>query len=269
MPQPDGPSSRDELARLHLQRDAANHRGWAVCRTSLLQAERRTWCGDRMGGASRLAYRRVLTLNRPGCRVPFEPYPYPRVGSASPEIRRDARYAVRHRSRPTVTSRRYIPARMATTSPSCAATARASPSSSCPAMAADSRSPRSPSTRSKNRTGDHWHVLVHGLPHDVLLRLARRRPARAGHRFDPDRLLLDPACAAALRAAPSGPARARPIPQRTARRSLFYRGRRYDWEDDAPPLIPLEDTHHLRAARPRLHLPPVVRRSRTPARSPG
>ncbi len=31
-------------------------------------------------------------------------------------------------------------------------------------------------------------------------------------------------------------------PQRTSRRSLFHRGPRYDWGDDAPPLTPLEDS---------------------------
>ena len=31
-------------------------------------------------------------------------------------------------------------------------------------------------------------------------------------------------------------------PRSSVRRSVYYRGPRYDWSDDAPPLTPLEDS---------------------------
>jgi glycogen operon protein len=60
-------------------------------------------------------------------------------------------------------------------------------------------------------------------------------------RFDPDRLLLDPA-AAMLSNGAKWAGTCELDAQRTARRSLFHRGPRYNWGDDAPPLTQLEDS---------------------------
>jgi isoamylase len=116
----------------------------------------------------------------------------------------------------------------------------------------------------RNRTGDHWHVLVSGLP--TVFRYGWRvdGPRGSGHRFDPTIVLLDPAAtalsggavwghsdepddapgngvpaaspAAAVRVPP-----APPHPRYTLRRSVFFR-RPFNWHEDAPPLTPLEDS---------------------------
>jgi glycogen operon protein len=115
-----------------------------------------------------------------------------------------------------------------------------------------------------NRTGDHWHVLVAGLP--PIFRYGWRvdGPPGDGHRFNPNDILLDPSSTAIADGSTwSGTARylpavtrvrARGASRRTvkgqapmagatapARRSLFVR-RPYDWHEDAPPLTPLEDS---------------------------
>ena len=93
----------------------------------------------------------------------------------------------------------------------------------------------------KNRTGDHWHVRVHGLPDVFSYGWRVDGPKGAMHRFDPTRVLLDPAAAMISNGAGwAGTCEADPL--RTGRRSLFVRGTRYDWDDDFPPLTPLEDT---------------------------
>ncbi len=92
----------------------------------------------------------------------------------------------------------------------------------------------------KNRTGDHWHIRVAGLPSKFCYGWRVDGPRSPGTRFNPDRLLLDPACAA-LSSGAVWAGNCADDPQRV-RRSLHYRGRRYHWEEDAPPLVPLEDT---------------------------
>ena len=79
----------------------------------------------------------------------------------------------------------------------------------------------------QNRTGDHWHIRVSGLPPTFCYgwRVDGARGPRT--RFDPSRLLLDPA-SAMLSDGAEGPAR-EVDPQRTSRRSLHHRGRRYHW----------------------------------------
>src|SRR5262249_6748199 len=44
-----------------------------------------------------------------------------------------------------------------------------------------------------NRTGDHWHVLVGGLPTSFRYGWSVDGPPGSSHRFDPDVVLLDPA----------------------------------------------------------------------------
>jgi glycogen operon protein len=97
-----------------------------------------------------------------------------------------------------------------------------------------------------NRTGDVWHVCVHDLPGDVLYgyRVCGPHAARAGHRYDPKAIVLDPYAPAV-----SGGARwGHPdVPHGQANGWLTRRGRidaddEFDWEDDVPPATPLAQT---------------------------
>ena len=108
----------------------------------------------------------------------------------------------------------------------------------------------------KNRTGDHWHVLVSGLPPVFRYGWRVDGPKGAGHRFDPRILLLDPNSTALSDGIvwgqnekaepvelcdPSGRVLAQMFPRAGTRHSLFFR-RAFDWHEDAPPLTPLEDS---------------------------
>ena len=95
----------------------------------------------------------------------------------------------------------------------------------------------------KNRTGDHWHVRVDGLPHDLPLRLARGRADGAASTASTR------AASCSTRPRPSSPGRdvwAGTVRGRSrsgpAAAACSTAARRYDWDDDAPPLTPLEDT---------------------------
>jgi glycogen operon protein len=92
-----------------------------------------------------------------------------------------------------------------------------------------------------NRTGDHWHVRVHGLPETFCYGWRVDGPRVPMQRFDPTCVLIDPA-STALSGGEVWAGTCEIDPHRTSRRSLFFRGRRYDWEEDAPPLTPPEDT---------------------------
>src|SRR5207302_2526200 len=48
----------------------------------------------------------------------------------------------------------------------------------------------------KNRTGDHWHVLVAGLPQIFRYGWRVHGPQGGGHRFNPEHILLDPSSTA-------------------------------------------------------------------------
>ncbi|WP_439629887.1 glycogen debranching protein GlgX [Gemmata sp.] len=93
----------------------------------------------------------------------------------------------------------------------------------------------------KHRTGDHWHVRVAGLPETFCYGWRVDGPRGPRNRFDPTRLLLDPS-ATALSGGAVWAGTCETDPQRTSRRSLYHRGARFDWEDDEPPLTPLEDS---------------------------
>ncbi|MCI0455687.1 MAG: glycogen debranching protein GlgX [Gemmataceae bacterium] len=98
----------------------------------------------------------------------------------------------------------------------------------------------------KNRTGDHWHVVVAGLPPAFRYGWRVDGPYRGGHRFDPGLVLLDPASTAISDGTVWGAGTRtcsglRPGARGTLRRSLFVR-RAFDWREDEPPLIPLEDS---------------------------
>ncbi len=92
-----------------------------------------------------------------------------------------------------------------------------------------------------NRTGDHWHVLVSGLPGGFRYGWRIDGPSGDGHRYDPARVLIDPA-APMISEGAVWAGTCESDPTRTGRRSLYFRGPRFDWGDDCPPLVPLEDT---------------------------
>ena len=91
-----------------------------------------------------------------------------------------------------------------------------------------------------NRTGDHWHVQVAGLPQAFRYGWRVDGPRGGGHRFDPRIVLLDPAATALSDAATWGHS-VEQDPRRSARRSLFFR-RPFNWREDVPPLVPREDS---------------------------
>ena len=93
----------------------------------------------------------------------------------------------------------------------------------------------------KNRTGDHWHIRVMGLPPTFCYGWRVDGPHLPRARFDPSRLLLDPA-AVMLSDGAVWAGTCEVDPQRTRRRSLYHRGPRFDWGEDVPPRIPLEDS---------------------------
>jgi isoamylase len=96
-----------------------------------------------------------------------------------------------------------------------------------------------------NRTGDVWHILVHDLTPDILYGYRVQGPFdhRAGHRFDPRAIVLDPHALAI-----SGGTRwGQPdVPHGQTSGRLTRRGRivfeEFDWEDDVPPRTPLSQT---------------------------
>ncbi len=88
-----------------------------------------------------------------------------------------------------------------------------------------------------NRTGDVWHVYVHGFTPDLTYGFRVRGPhaPKMGHRFHPQAVLLDPYAPAVSGGGPLG------RPTRPARRGrLIVDG--FDWEDDSPPATPLSHT---------------------------
>ncbi len=97
-----------------------------------------------------------------------------------------------------------------------------------------------------NRTGDHWHILVKDLPPSFRYGWRVDGPALDGNRFNPEIVLIDPACTALsggitwgenadyFRGPYTGA-------KGTHRRSVFFR-RSFDWREDSPLRIPLEDS---------------------------
>jgi glycogen operon protein len=101
-----------------------------------------------------------------------------------------------------------------------------------------------------NRTGDHWHIRVAGLPAEFRYGWRVDGPRGGPHRFNPAVVLLDPAATALALETREGtwsPGRAAVAPHTprlapsSVPRSLFFR-RSYDWGEDAPPLVPFEDS---------------------------
>jgi glycogen operon protein len=87
------------------------------------------------------------------------------------------------------------------------------------------------------RTGYHWHIRVGGLPPDFCYGYRADGPSGPRHRFDPGRILLDPAATALSCGRPWG------FPGRLPRLSLVPRAHQHQHEHACPqPRTPREDT---------------------------
>lgn len=104
-----------------------------------------------------------------------------------------------------------------------------------------------PLDRLKNRTGDHWHITVGGLPRAFRYGWRVDGPQGGGHRFDQSTVLIDPASTALSDGAGWGRPIERldpgedPLHPHTHRRSLFTR-HVFDWQEDEPPRISMSDS---------------------------
>jgi isoamylase len=94
--------------------------------------------------------------------------------------------------------------------------------------------------RRKNKTGDHWHVQIGGLPPTFCYGWRVDGPREKLNRFDPSLVLLDPS-ATALTGGGVWGVSIETNKRFTARRSVFMR-RSFHWREDHPLLTPLEDT---------------------------
>jgi isoamylase len=92
----------------------------------------------------------------------------------------------------------------------------------------------------RNRTGDHWHVLVSGMPPAFRYGWCVDGPDGPGYAYNPNLVLLDPASTALSGGGVWGKSD-EPDPHVTSRRSVFLR-RPFQWKEDAPPLVPFEES---------------------------
>jgi glycogen operon protein len=94
-----------------------------------------------------------------------------------------------------------------------------------------------------HRTGDMWHVMVHGLQPPVVYGYRAHGPAapKSGHRFNPRAVLLDPyapSVAGCQRWGVPDPSHNGTRPTRRGRLVVDD----FDWGDDTPPATPLAQT---------------------------
>jgi glycogen operon protein len=94
-----------------------------------------------------------------------------------------------------------------------------------------------------HRTGDVWHVFVHDLPADLLYgyRVAGPFHPRAGHRFNPRVVVLDPHAPALSGGSTWGVQDLAPGGGKLTRRSRLALDD-FDWQGDVPPATPLAQT---------------------------
>jgi isoamylase len=92
----------------------------------------------------------------------------------------------------------------------------------------------------RNRTGDHWHILIAGLPPAFCYGWRVDGPTGRGHCYNPELVLVDPVATILSDGAVWG-RKFEPNPHYTSRRSVFLR-RPFHWREDVPPLVPLEDS---------------------------
>src|SRR5262249_22317930 len=96
-----------------------------------------------------------------------------------------------------------------------------------------------------HKTGDVWHVFVHGVTPDLLYgyRIQGPHAPKAGHRYSPRAVVLDPYALAI-----SGGQRwgSPDVPHGKSTGRLTRRGRLvqddFDWDNDVPPNTPLAQT---------------------------
>lgn len=104
-----------------------------------------------------------------------------------------------------------------------------------------------------NKTGDVWHILVHGLTPDILYGYRVEGPfaPKAGHRFDSKTIVLDPYARAISggqrwgvpdipHVLSNGNGNGKPTGRLTRRGRLVVD--EFDWEGDVPPNTPLAQT---------------------------
>lgn len=119
----------------------------------------------------------------------------------------------------------------------------------------------------RNRTGDVWHVFVHGLGHGQLYAYRADgpyTPQEEGHRFNVNKLLSDPYARAIVgdynldSDAVYGYDRASPLEDLSfsstdsapfTTRSMALAHTAFDWQDDPPPPHPPGALDHLRGPR--------------------
>lgn len=92
----------------------------------------------------------------------------------------------------------------------------------------------------RNRTGDHWHIRVGGLPAAFAYGWRVDGPAGVGNRYDPEIVLIDPVSTILSRGSEWGKSY-ETSRNSTVRRSVFLKGQ-FHWREDVPPLTPLEDS---------------------------
>ncbi len=92
----------------------------------------------------------------------------------------------------------------------------------------------------RNRTGDHWHVLVAGLPPAFSYGWRVDGPPGNGNAYDPSHVLLDPAATGVSNGSRWGE-HVETDKRFTARRSVYLR-RPFHWQEDVPLVTPMEDT---------------------------
>jgi glycogen operon protein len=92
----------------------------------------------------------------------------------------------------------------------------------------------------KNKTGNHWHIQIGGLPPAFCYGWRVDGPAGNGNRFDPSLVLLDPS-ATALSGNGTWGTTVERSKKWTSRRSVFMR-RSFNWREDRPVLTPFEDS---------------------------
>ena len=113
-----------------------------------------------------------------------------------------------------------------------------------------------------NRTGNHWHIRVHGLPDEFCYGYRVDGPKGVGDRYDPRVVLIDPAaralsCGRFWGAADNLPRRSLVKPEGDGRGPRRHQ-----------PVHPARGLDRLRNARPRVHRRPHLGGPAPPAPSP-
>ena len=96
-----------------------------------------------------------------------------------------------------------------------------------------------------HRTGDLWHIHVYDPPKVFRYGWRVDGPMGGGHRFDPNLILFDPSCTAIADGTHwgcNGHYFNGLRDQRGTHRRSLYRRRSYDWREDMPLVLPMEDS---------------------------